>query len=107
MIEGRSAASARPSHNAPNHCYLSAEVPWHNCCHERDFAKDALHLSVKKRIKLVCEIWDSIGAVPEAVGLRHEERALLDERMGALQEDPKAGSPWETVYKRIQARLRK
>jgi putative addiction module component (TIGR02574 family) len=47
---------------------------------------------VDKRIELVCEIWDSIAAVPEAVGLTNEERALLDERMGALQKDP-AGLP--------------
>ena len=70
-------------------------------------AKDTLHLPLDKRIELVCEIWDSIAAVPEAVELTNDERALLDERMDALQKDPKAGSPWETVYKRIQARLRK
>jgi hypothetical protein len=31
--------------------------------------KDTLHLPVDKRIELVCDIWDSISAVPEAVEL--------------------------------------
>jgi len=56
-------------------------------------AKEILHLSLDKRIELVCEIWDSIASVPEAVELANDERALLDERMEAHQKDPKAGSP--------------
>ena len=69
--------------------------------------KDTLHLPVDKRIQIVCDIWDSIAAVQEAVELTDEERLLLDERMEAFYKDPDAGSPWEEVYARIQTRLRK
>ena len=69
--------------------------------------KDTLHLPVDKRIELVCDIWDSISAVPEAVELTDEEQALLDQRMKAFHENPEAGSPWEEVYARLQARLRR
>ena len=69
--------------------------------------KDTLHLPVDKRIELVCDIWDSISAVPEAVDLTDEEQALLDERMKKFHENPEAGSPWEEVYARLQARLRR
>ena len=69
--------------------------------------KDTLHLPVDKRIELVCDIWDSISAVPEAVELTDEEQALLDQRMKAFHETPEAGSPWEEVYARLQARLRR
>jgi putative addiction module component (TIGR02574 family) len=69
--------------------------------------KDTLHLPVDKRIELVCDIWDSISAVPEAVDLTDEEAAFLDQRMKAFHENPEAGSPWEEVYARLQARLRR
>jgi putative addiction module component (TIGR02574 family) len=69
--------------------------------------KDTLHLPVDKRIELVCDIWDSISAVPEAIELTDEEKALLDERMKAFHDNPDAGSPWEEVYARLQARLRR
>jgi putative addiction module component (TIGR02574 family) len=69
--------------------------------------KDTLHLPVDNRIQVVCDIWDSIAAVPEAIELTDEERLLLDERMEAFYEDLDAGSPWEEVYARLQARLRR
>jgi putative addiction module component (TIGR02574 family) len=67
--------------------------------------KDTLHLPVDKRIELVCDIWDSISAVAEAVDLTDEEAAFLDQRMEAFHENPEAGSPWEEVYARLRARL--
>ena len=67
--------------------------------------KDTLHLPLDKRIELVCDIWDSISAVPDAVELTEEEQVLLDERMKAFHDNPEAGSPWEEVHGRLQARL--
>jgi putative addiction module component (TIGR02574 family) len=66
--------------------------------------KDVLELSPAERILLVEEIWDSIATVPEAVELTDAQRQELDARLEEYHRDPKAGSPWEVVKKRILQR---
>jgi putative addiction module component (TIGR02574 family) len=62
---------------------------------------DILALSVSERIRLTQEIWDSIAAVPDAVALSQSDREELDRRLAAYQKDPRAGSPWSEVRKRL------
>lgn len=62
---------------------------------------DALELSIPERIQLVEEIWDTIADQEEAVELTEEEKKILDERLDAYHRDPKAGSSWKEVYRRI------
>jgi len=63
-----------------------------------------LSLSVPERIQLVEDIWDSIAAVPEALGLTEEQKAELDRRLEAYHQNPDEGSPWEMVRERIRIR---
>jgi len=48
----------------------------------RSLAKaEVLSLSVAERIQLVEDIWDTIAAVPEELGLGDEQKAELDRRL--------------------------
>lgn len=63
-----------------------------------------LKLNLSERILLVEDLWDSIAAFPKSIVLTPSQRAELDDRLQAFRKNPSAGSPWETVKKRI-ARL--
>lgn len=63
---------------------------------------DVLKLPVAERIRLVEDIWDSIAAVPEAVPLTEAQRQELDRRLEAYHLDPRVGSPWPQVRRRIR-----
>ena len=63
---------------------------------------DILDLSVQDRLHLVEAIWDSIAAVPEAVELSDIQRAELDRRLAAFEQDSVRGSPWSVVRARIK-----
>lgn len=62
---------------------------------------EILRLPVAERIRLVEAIWDSIAEVPEAVDLSEAQRAELDRRLAAYEQDPSLGSPWSEVRSRI------
>jgi putative addiction module component (TIGR02574 family) len=64
-------------------------------------AADTLELPVSERIQLVAEIWDSIAECPEQIDLSDETRELLRKRLAAYRANPKAGSPWAEVKRRI------
>ena len=64
---------------------------------------EVLKLSVPERIQLVEDIWDSVASVPEAVPLTDAQRRELDRRLEAHRKNPRAGSPWSEVKKRIRA----
>ncbi|MBN1552129.1 addiction module protein [bacterium] len=62
---------------------------------------DTLGLSIAERIQLVEDIWDSIAAEAEAVGLTDEEKKIIDKRLKAYHDNPDSGSPWKEIYQRI------
>ncbi|MFC1805906.1 addiction module protein [Planctomycetota bacterium] len=64
--------------------------------------ESVLKLSVAERIQLAQDIWDSIAAVPDSVGLTDAQLRELDRRIDAYHKDPAAGSPWEDVKARIR-----
>jgi len=66
--------------------------------------KDILSLSIAERIELVGDIWDSIAEMPEAVVLTDAQKAELDKRLDAYQQDPTAGDPWPVVRDRVAQR---
>lgn len=63
-------------------------------------ATDTLDLSIPERIQLVEDIWDTVTAKTELVGLTEDEKRIIDERLEAYHQNPNLGSPWEDVYKR-------
>jgi putative addiction module component (TIGR02574 family) len=67
---------------------------------------EILRMSAAERILLVQDMWDSIAAAPEGIGLTDAERAELDRRLADDHADSAAGSPWEDVRRRILATRR-
>jgi putative addiction module component (TIGR02574 family) len=68
------------------------------------FRNDILELTVPERIQLIGELWDSIENVSEALPVTASQKATLDRRLEAYRSDPRAGSSWRDVRKRIQKR---
>ena len=64
---------------------------------------DVLSLSVPERIQLVEDIWDTIAEIPEEIGLTDEQKAELDRRLDAYNQNPDEGSPWGMVRERIRS----
>ena len=60
-------------------------------------------LSVAQRILLVEEIWDSIATEAEEAPLSEAQKQDLQRRLDSYDQNPKAGSSWETVKARLQA----
>jgi len=54
-------------------------------------------MCVDERIALIQEIWDSLEAVQEQVLLTEAQKAELDRRVAAHQENPAAVIPWEQI----------
>jgi len=67
-------------------------------------ASDALTLSISERIQLVEDIWDTIAAEAESVGLSEAEKVIIDERLNAYHRNPSLGLPWDDVKKKITNR---
>ncbi len=68
---------------------------------------DVLSLSVSERIQFVEDIWDSIATAPPPPGITEAQRAELDRRLKAHDEDPQAGSPWAEVKQQVLERTRR
>jgi len=66
--------------------------------------EEILTLSVKKRLEIVEEIWDSIVSDPEAIPLTSAQRRELDRRKREHRSDPSAAKPWSEVRDRLQKR---
>ncbi len=60
-------------------------------------------LSVAERIQLVEDIWDSIAAQQQALGLPESQRQELDARLEAHSRDAGAGSSWTEAKARLQS----
>lgn len=61
-----------------------------------------LSLSIAERIQLVCDLWDSVAAIPGSVDLTEPQKEELEKRLNEYRNNPDAGSPWETVKTRIR-----
>jgi putative addiction module component (TIGR02574 family) len=67
---------------------------------------EILNLSVKERLRLVGEIWDSIAASPEEIPLTVAERKELDWRKREHRRNPSAAKPWSEIKARMDKRPR-
>ena len=69
-----------------------------------DFLAEALKLSPGDRLQLIEALWDTLS--DEDIPVTPEERALLDERLADLEQNPDAQSPWSEVKARLKQRRR-
>ncbi|MGK5090811.1 addiction module protein [Deltaproteobacteria bacterium TL4] len=64
-------------------------------------ASEIVGLPIQERIQLVEDIWDSIAAVPETLEIPEWHKIELDNRLESYRKNPKAGTPWAEVRRRI------
>jgi putative addiction module component (TIGR02574 family) len=62
---------------------------------------DMSELSVAERIQLAEDLWDSILNEQDELPLTDAYKQKLDRRLENYQQDPNAGSSWETVKGRL------
>ena len=65
-----------------------------------------LNLSVKKRLELIEEIWDSIASDEQGIPLTTAQRRELDRRKREHLADPTRAVPWSEVHDRLRKRKR-
>jgi putative addiction module component (TIGR02574 family) len=58
-------------------------------------------LSKQDRLRLIGEIWESLGPLDE-LEIPESHREELDRRLAAADADPAAGRPWEEVRARLR-----
>lgn len=59
-----------------------------------------------ERIEFVQRLWDEIAQDPDSVPITDEQKAILDERLRAYEQDQDPGEPWAEVRDRILTNLR-
>jgi putative addiction module component (TIGR02574 family) len=62
-------------------------------------------LSVRERVRLVQDIWDSIQPTAEELPLTDEQKEIIDERLAEHRRDPSTAVPWEEVRERLRSKL--
>lgn len=64
-----------------------------------------LELPLDERIRIVEDLWDSIAAEQQSIQLTEEQRAELDRRLDAYEQDRDPGRPAAEVLAEIRRRL--
>lgn len=64
-------------------------------------ASEIAEMPIQQRIQLVEDIWDSIAGMPQAVEMPEWHKQELENRLAAYHANPKEGSPWQEVKKRV------
>jgi len=59
-------------------------------------------LSLSERIQLVEDIWDTVAAAPDELGLTEPQREELERRLQAYRQNPLPVTPWQEVSQRIR-----
>lgn len=62
------------------------------------------NLSVKERLRLLGEIWDSLASEPGGLPLTAAQRRELDRRSAEHRRDPEAAKPWPVVRAKLGRR---
>jgi putative addiction module component (TIGR02574 family) len=62
-----------------------------------DLTKQAKHLSIPERIRLVEEIWDTIAEENEAFELSDNQKRELDRRLELAKNNPGRGRTWQEI----------
>ncbi len=62
---------------------------------------DISELSIAERIQLAEDLWDSILAQQEELPLNQAQQEQLDRRLENYHKNPRNGSTWEDVKKRL------
>ena len=61
-------------------------------------------LSVAERIQLVEEVWASIAAEQESLGIIEAQKEELDRRLESHRSSQERGATWESIKSRLQTK---
>ena len=64
---------------------------------------DIKKLSLAERILIVEEIWDSVAAEQELLGVTEAQRNELDRRISSCDASPVQGRSWEEIKHRVKS----
>ena len=63
----------------------------------KQIAEDFRQLPLEEKLALLHDLWDEVAAEAEARPLTDAERRFLDERIRALESDPRPDQDWSAV----------
>ena len=61
-------------------------------------------LSVRERVRLAQDIWDTLQPTAEELPLTVEQQEIIDRRLTEHRADPDSAVPWEDVKARLESR---
>ena len=61
-------------------------------------------LSPSEKLQLVEDLWDELGATPEAIPIHSWQKNELARRRANLLKNPASGLTWEEVKRRVRGR---
>lgn len=61
-----------------------------------------LDLSPSEKLQLVEDLWDELGATPEAIPVHDWQKNELARRKANLRRNPASGLTWEEVKRRMR-----
>jgi putative addiction module component (TIGR02574 family) len=61
-------------------------------------------LSVRERVRLVQDIWETLQPSAEELPLTEGQQRLVDTRLEEHRRDPASAVPWEQIKARIESR---
>jgi len=67
-------------------------------------AIDIDKLVPEERLKLIGDLWESLRAQPESVGLTQPQRDELDRRLGGLDRGTAEVISWDEAKRRLRSR---
>jgi putative addiction module component (TIGR02574 family) len=61
-------------------------------------------LSPSEKLQLVEDLWDELGATPEAIPIHAWQKKALARRKANLLKNPASGVTWDEVKRRVRGR---
>lgn len=61
------------------------------------------HLTVRERVRLVQDLWDSLRPSVDRLPLTEEQRELVARRLAEHRADPDSSLSWEELRARLEA----
>jgi putative addiction module component (TIGR02574 family) len=61
-------------------------------------------LSPEERLKLIEDVWETLEAAPDSLGLSEEHSNILDQRLGELDRNPDSTIGWDEMSRQVRQR---
>jgi putative addiction module component (TIGR02574 family) len=61
-------------------------------------------LSPEERLKRIEDVWETLEAAPDSLGLSEEHSNILDQRLGELDRNPDSTIGWDEMSRQVRQR---